>query len=180
MSYVRVFCLLGMLLFAASAYATVFGSVRGVVHDSQHRPVQGASVTLRAKSSDWARSTQSDANGEFQFNPVPIGEYSVTVESPGFAPSTRDLLVAAGTVPVVHVQLQVAGKTENVTVSGVPEAVPTDSVTPTTIITRQDIETTPGADRTNGSQMITDYVPGAYVTHDMLHMRRRPPGRVAN
>ena len=32
-------------------------------------------------------------------------------------------------------------------------------------------EETPGADRTNALQMITDYVPAAYVTHDMLHMR---------
>jgi hypothetical protein len=29
----------------------------------------------------------------------------------------------------------------------------------------------PGADRTNSMAMITDYVPGAYMTHDMLHMR---------
>ncbi|MDR3753501.1 MAG: TonB-dependent receptor, partial [Terracidiphilus sp.] len=27
------------------------------------------------------------------------------------------------------------------------------------------------ADRTMGTEMITDYVPGAYMTHDMLHMR---------
>ena len=46
-----------------------------------------------------------------------------------------------------------------------------DSVTPTTLIDRQDIARTPGADRTNSLQMITDYVPGAYVTHDMLHVR---------
>ena len=39
------------------------------------------------------------------------------------------------------------------------------------MVNRQDIQETPGADRTNGMQMITDYVPAAYVTHDMLHMR---------
>ena len=33
------------------------------------------------------------------------------------------------------------------------------------------IDETPGADRTVGTEMITDYVPGAYMTHDMLHMR---------
>ncbi len=33
------------------------------------------------------------------------------------------------------------------------------------------IDETPGADLTTGMQMITDYVPGAYMTHDMLHMR---------
>ncbi len=33
-------------LLATAAYATIFGSVRGVVHDPQHRPIQGAHVTL--------------------------------------------------------------------------------------------------------------------------------------
>jgi len=46
-----------------------------------------------------------------------------------------------------------------------------DSVTPTTLINRADIAQTPGADRTNSLAMITDYVPAAYITHDMLHMR---------
>ncbi len=46
-----------------------------------------------------------------------------------------------------------------------------DSVTPTTTLNREDIERTPGADRSNSMQMITDYVPGSYMTHDMLHMR---------
>ena len=45
-----------------------------------------------------------------------------------------------------------------------------DSTTPTTMLNRQDIRQTPGADRTNGLEMITDYVPATYVTHDMLHM----------
>ncbi len=38
------------------------------------------------------------------------------------------------------------------------------------MLSRTDIEQTPGADRTNGMEMITDYVPASYVTHDMLHM----------
>jgi len=46
-----------------------------------------------------------------------------------------------------------------------------NTVTPTTLISRRDIAQTPGADRTNSLAMITDYVPGAYVTHDQLHMR---------
>jgi hypothetical protein len=52
-----------------------------------------------------------------------------------------------------------------------PVEATTDSVTPTTMVNRIDIQETPGADRTNGMEMITDYVPAAYVTHDMLHMR---------
>ena len=55
----------------------------------------------------------------------------------------------------------------------VPETVgaaTTDSVTPTTMVSRTDIQQTPGADRTNAMEMITDFVPASYVTHDMLHI----------
>jgi hypothetical protein len=60
---------------------------------------------------------------------------------------------------------------ESATVHEVPESINPDSVTPTTLVSRADIARTPGADRTNSLAMITDYVPGAYMTHDMLHMR---------
>ena len=128
-------------------------------------------VMLHAKASDWAQTTNSNANGEFEFQAVPIGEYSVSVASPGFAQTVQNIVVVADTVPVVHFQLQVAGAKQNVTVSGAPEIVPTDTVTPTTLVSRQDIQQTPGADRTNSLAMITDYTPASYVTHDMLHMR---------
>ena len=74
-------------------------------------------------------------------------------------------------MPVVHFQLQLASAKEQVTVSGVAEIAPTDSATPITLVSRLDIERTPGADRTNSMAMITDYVPGSYVTHDQLHIR---------
>ena len=44
-------------------------------------------------------------------------------------------------------------------------------MTPTTLVDREDIAQTPGADRTNSMAMITDYVPAPTMTHDMLHMR---------
>jgi hypothetical protein len=65
----------------------------------------------------------------------------------------------------------VTGGRESVEVSEIPVEVTTETVTPTTTLNRIDIQQTPGADRTNGMEMITDYVPAAYVTHDMLHMR---------
>ncbi len=167
----RILVLLALLAASSSAGATIFGSIRGIIHDPQHRPLQGAMVMLRAKSSDWAKTTNSDANGEFEFNAVPIGEYSVSVASPGFVQTAQDIVVVSGTEPVVHFQLQVAGKSENITVSATSEGAPTDTVTPTTLISRLDVQRTPGADRSNSLAMITDYVPGAYVTHDQLHIR---------
>ena len=161
-----------MVTFVSSAVlATIFGAARGVVHDPQHRPIQSATVTLNAKTADWAKTATTNANGEFLFIAVPLGDYSITVSSPSFAQSAQNVVVNSGTEPVLHFQLVLGSATERVDVSGAPELIPTDSATPTTMLSRLDIENTPGASRTNSLAMITDYVPGAYVTHDQLHIR---------
>jgi hypothetical protein len=67
--------------------------------------------------------------------------------------------------------LKIGSVSQSVTVTTDADLANVDTVTPTTLISRLDIAQTPGADRTNSMAMITDYVPGAYITHDMLHMR---------
>jgi hypothetical protein len=153
------------------SFASIFGSIRGIIHDPQHRPIQGARVTLKAKSSDWTQSQDSRDGGEFDFTSVPLGNYSVTVSSKGFRDMHEEVIVRSDTSPVLHFELPIAAANETISVSESPVEATTDSVTPTTTISRIDIQETPGADRTNAMQMITDYVPAAYVTHDMLHMR---------
>ncbi len=168
----RVIGLTAIVLFSgAVAFATIFGSVRGIVHDQQHRPIQGAHVTLKAQNSDWTKSLDSNSNGEFEFSSVPIGNYTVTVSSRSFQQTQESVIVQSDTSPVLHYQLAVAGAKETVAVTDTPVEATLDSITPTTMVSRIDIQETPGADRTNGMEMITDYVPAAYVTHDMLHMR---------
>lgn len=159
------------ILLPTAIFATIFGSVRGIVHDPQHRPVQSAVVVIKAKASEWNKTTNTDANGEFWFQAVPLGEYDVSVQSAGFGDAAQHLLVNSGTEPIVHLQLTVASTKESVTVSGEPPVVPTDTASPTTLVSRADIERTPGASRTNSMAMITNFVPGAYVTHDQLHIR---------
>src|SRR5580693_6854432 len=160
-----------LVLTSATALASIFGSVRGIVHDPQHRPIQGAMVMLKAKSSDWVKNATTDPDGGFVFNAVPIGEYSVSVASPGFAQVVQSVVVNSGTEPVVHFQLNLAGAKETINVSGAPVAAPTDSPTPITLVDRLDIQRTPSASHSNSLAMITDYVPGSYVTHDQLHIR---------
>src|SRR5579872_7402510 len=167
----RVLLLAVLCAIAANAVAAVNGAVRGIIHDPQHRPVQGAMVMLKAKSSDWAKSMTSNPTGEFEFQTVPLGEYTVSVASPGFMQAQQGIVIISGTQPVLHFLLRVATSQETVNVSAAPEVVPTDTATPTTMVNRQDIQRTPGADRSNSMAMITNYVPGAYVTHDQLHIR---------
>jgi hypothetical protein len=59
----KILLLAAVFLLAGTASATIFGSVRGIVHDPQHRPLPGATVTLRAANSDWEKTTSTDQNG---------------------------------------------------------------------------------------------------------------------
>jgi outer membrane cobalamin receptor len=171
MRLVRIPLYAACLILALTAFAATVGSVRGVIHDPQHRPVQNAMVMLKAKSSDWSATANSNANGEFTFNAIPLGEYVVTVAAVGFEQGQEDVAVLSSTQPGLHFALNVAGAKEMVNVSGTPDSAPTDSSTPTTVVDRLEIARTPGADRTNSLAMITDFVPGTYITHDQLHMR---------
>jgi hypothetical protein len=168
-------CLIAAALLAAvsiPAFATVFATVRGVVHDSQHRPIAGADVTLKTVGSDFILRAKTNSEGQFELPQAPIGVYTIKAAAPGFAASEQQLEVASGTNPLLHIPLAVAAATQTVVVQGLePSVSASDTVTPTTLITRAEIESTPGASRTIGMEMITDYVPAAYMTHDMLHMR---------
>src|SRR3984885_14490806 len=160
-----------IVLGAALSAAALFGTVSGTVRDAQDKAIQGATVVLKAKASDWTAKAVTDTAGAFQFTAVPFGDYVVTATVAGFAPATQYVTVISGTNPVVTLRPQVASKNEAVTVSAASATAPTDSATPVTLVDRTDLDRTPGADLTNSQAMITDFVPGAYVTHDMLHMR---------
>lgn len=160
-----------LLRLAIPLQATIFGTVRGVVHDPQHRPIPDAMVTLKAQNSDWSQVQKTDLNGEFEFNAVPIGNYTASVALEGFQQQEQSLAVRSDSSPVVHFELVLAGVTQKTIVTAEAQVASTESVTPTTTLSRQDIQVTPGADQTNSMAMITDYVPGSYMVHDMLHIR---------
>ncbi|MFL6354473.1 MAG: carboxypeptidase regulatory-like domain-containing protein [Bryobacteraceae bacterium] len=153
----------------------VFGaalvSLRGVVHDPDHLPIPSATVTLRSITSDYKLTAHTGPAGEFVVDAVPVGEYLIKVEHPGFLAQEQSATVNSSSMSVLHFALKVAQQSETVQVSESGDALNTASATPTTTITRLDIERTPGASRANSLAMITDYVPGAYLSHDQLHVR---------
>jgi outer membrane cobalamin receptor len=165
----RLWLFVAFLVVTASAFATVFGTVRGIVHDPQHRPVSDVSVILRARASDYFQTAQTDSAGQFHFDAVPLGEYTVGVSDATFVAEPQNVTVLSGSAPVLHLELHLPSQNETVTVSA--DAAQAETVTPTTLVDRLLIEETPGAARANSLAMITDYVPGAYYTHDQLHVR---------
>src|SRR6185437_3655880 len=167
----RIFALL-LIAAALPAVATVLAGIRGVVHDPQHRPIPNARILLEAIDSDFKLAATTNATGDFAISNVPIGVYRLNVEAPGFATATQTITIVSGTASVLHIPLDLAGSTQTVVVNAADGAsADTDTATPLTLISREQIVQTPGASRTLGMQMITDFVPGAYMTHDMLHIR---------
>ena len=151
--------------------AAVSESVRGVVHDPDHRPVKGATVVAKSSTSDYSQSAVTDADGAFEIASVPVGAYKVTVTQAGFAPATQEIVIGSSSGPVLHFQLAIGTLQASVTVAESALAVNAEQMTPATMISRSEIATTPGASLSNSLSAITDYVPGAWIAHDQLHVR---------
>jgi hypothetical protein len=166
------FICLAILLFGAPlARASIFGNIRGIVHDPQHRPIEGATATLRAVSSDWSKTAKTNQDGEFEFDAVSVGDYRITISHPGFTTLEQTLTVNSGAAPILHFPLEIASVSQSVEVTASANQVNPESSTTQNSISRSAIAQTPGADRTNSLAMITEYVPSATVVHDQLHIR---------
>jgi hypothetical protein len=147
-------------------------SIRGVVHDTRNNPVERASVTLQSATSDWSQETTTNPHGEFTFAAVPIGEYVLRVSQRDFAAVVQAITVTSSSLAAARIQLVPIGTSlETVTVAADAEPTIVNSATPTTLVNREDIAQSPGANRSNSLAMITDFVPGSYVVHDQLHVR---------
>jgi outer membrane receptor protein involved in Fe transport len=158
-------CAMFMAVPAAAA------TLRGVVHDPQHHPLSGAEIVIRADNAAFTQSVKSNANGEFEIDGLAEGDYAVAVSAQGFQPLKREVTVTGAAQPVLHLQLEIEPLNTSVEISGAAVKLNTQASTVENDVTARDIVRTPGADLTDSLAMITDFTPGAYMVHDMLHMR---------
>src|SRR5437764_15215887 len=78
-----------------AGWAAVVGSVRGIIHDPQHRPVADAMVMIKAKNSDWAATMKSDEHGVLVFNAVARGALTGGFARRGFEQAPYEGMVGA-------------------------------------------------------------------------------------
>src|ERR1700730_3053863 len=77
------------LMMTLSLAPTVFaqtgvGSARGNVTDGQGGTIEGAEVTMTNTDTAYTRSQKTDANGNYDFQSIPIGHYTLRVAKEGF------------------------------------------------------------------------------------------------
>src|SRR5579864_1943368 len=130
------------LLAALPAFASVFGTIKAIVHDPQHRPVKGAQVEVQSRTSAFKTSGITNEEGMALLSNVPVGEYDIKIASPGFSGAEQSVTVTSGNVQELHFALAVAQHQETVEVSGAPETVNPSSSTPQALVSRRDIAQT--------------------------------------
>jgi hypothetical protein len=107
------FCFTPVLVFAfcaaAWAQSTTTGAIGGTVANPNKEVVKGATVTITNNGTGKEDTATTDDNGHFKVSQLQPGEYTVIVNSPGFAASTTKSIVEVGRETTLDIPLSVQG-----------------------------------------------------------------------
>ncbi len=95
-----------------------YGALRGIVTDSIGATLPNSQVTLTSESTKISRTTSANGSGEYVFNAVEPGRYTVTASMTGFkvVQSTGVVVDSGNTIPL-DLKLSIGATTETVEVS---------------------------------------------------------------
>src|SRR5215468_6713787 len=112
---------------ALLAQSTSTGAqLSGTILDPKGAVVAGANVMLRSNASALERSSVSDSSGVYRFLLVPPGQYTLSVEAPGFGKLTNTgVVLTVGEIANLPITLQLAGVTQELIVTTDAELVET-------------------------------------------------------
>ncbi len=132
-------------LSAASLGAQTFrGGINGSVTDSTGAAVSGAAVTATNVGTGVKTAGVSSSSGVFLFEDLPLGEYTITVSSQGFANTKVDHInVSAGQIYTLPVNLLVSSNNEVVEVSAASLTLNTTTTTQTAVLNAKTVADIP-------------------------------------
>jgi hypothetical protein len=155
-----VITILVVLSLAVAADAQTFrGAINGTVVDPSGAVVPNAVVKAKEKSTGIDHTMSTTSDGQFVFQDISIGEYSVTVTATGFPVLTiGNILVTQGAIYTLPVKLTLSQQATTVEVSAAALSLDTTTETQTTSIGGTDLATMPmnGRDFTQ----LVEAVPG--------------------
>jgi len=97
-----------ILLLSVPLFAQELGSVSGSVSNQNDEAVAGSNIILTSRGERPLRA-QSDENGNFNFNEVPIGEWTIQVTGRGYLPFREEIEIAVDQAVELEIVLEVAG-----------------------------------------------------------------------
>jgi hypothetical protein len=135
----------GLFLWRYPAGGQTFrGGINGVVTDQAGAAIAGAQVTATADDTQVSHATVSSSAGEFVFQDLPLGSYTVTASASGFETlKVGKVMVTAGTLYTLPMKLTVASQATTVEVSAAALTLDTTSTTQTTVLQGKAVQDIP-------------------------------------
>ena len=123
---------------------TFRGAINGTVADPSGAVISGAKVVATEVGTNVAHNSVSTNSGEFAFQDIPTGKYTVTVSAAGFQQTTvSNVTVEAGSVFTVAVKLTVGQQASIIEVSAAALQVDTTTSTQSDTIGSASIQDLP-------------------------------------
>src|SRR5579862_1484376 len=164
----RLFGGLVVILVSVASHAQTFtGVVAGRVTDAQHAMISSARLTLSHSARGYERITTTNSQGEYSFQLVPPGEFTLRAEAIGFAAATLRIEVVVATTVRVDLSLGIQSLPQTVDVvgeSGV--AVQTETADLGRTISPHEMSALPSLTRSPYDFMTL--IPGAVASNDTI------------
>jgi outer membrane receptor protein involved in Fe transport len=129
------FILLSLISPPALHGQTFRGGINGTVTDPTGAAIAGASVVAVQTDTHSTHTTVSSSGGEFLFQDLPLGNYSVTTTFTGFETLKTDkIMVSAGIIYTLPIVLKLSSSNVTVEVNAASVALDTTTTTQTTVL----------------------------------------------
>jgi hypothetical protein len=138
----KVLLLAGLFSLPLSAQLMT-GSIEGTVEDPSQAPIPGATVVLTHVATALQRKAETSSLGEFEFNALENGEYTLAITKPGFKRVEKHNLVldAGGRLPAGTIRLELGQVSDTVTVQSQAVVVQTESGDRSDVVTGSQVDT---------------------------------------
>ncbi len=134
-NWLKRFTVLAVIALASAFMCAADQVVEGIVKDAQGGLLPGVSVTLTNVDTGLTRNVLSDENGRYYFTAIRPGNYEIKAELDQFAPfKMTDVKISIGDSLKYDLMLQVAGQTDQITITASAEQVETTSSQLDTVI----------------------------------------------
>jgi hypothetical protein len=149
----RVLCLSILLLcILPAAFAqTIDGNITGKVLDRSGAVVPNATIEIQNNATGIKSTATSGAEGNYRFNNVPVGTYTLTAQASGFSTLVmKNLAVQLNKTSTADLQLEVGALSTTVEVSGESIVLDTSTAQLQTTFTSSQITDLPIIENSNG------------------------------
>ncbi|MBL0313564.1 MAG: TonB-dependent receptor [Holophagaceae bacterium] len=150
--HIRISGLIAVLIAAPLAAQQTSGAVRGQVKAKKGGVVANAGLVLRSAATGFSRTLTADAQGNYQFNLMPVGVYELSITAPGMRTlRNSSVQVSLGQTTTLNFTMDSAEASTTVEVVAVSANLDTQQVSTNSSIDEKLVESIPlnGRDFTN-------------------------------